>query len=187
MKTLLYLSIWFILTSCNTVSEPAILDPSDPNLILENGVLLRKKKPFEGQLQQHFENGVMQSSITYKKGRKNGVERQWYNNNQLAVERYYTQGTKTGTHRGWWPNTNPKFEYNFDLHGAYHGEIIEWYTEGQQYKSFHYTHGKEIGSQKLWKQSGAIKANYEVRNGERFGLIGLKKCFTVKTDSNEIK
>ena len=31
----------------------------------------------------------------------------------------------------------------------------------------------------LWDLNGNIKANYEVINGERYGLIGLKKCFTV--------
>jgi antitoxin component YwqK of YwqJK toxin-antitoxin module len=52
---------------------------------------------------------------------------------------------------------------------------------------FNYKNGKETGSQRLWKPDGSIKANYEVVNGERFGLIGLKKCYTVTVDKNEIK
>ena len=31
----------------------------------------------------------------------------------------------------------------------------------------------------IWDLDGNIKANYEVINGERYGLIGLKKCFTI--------
>ena len=46
--------------------------------------------------------------------------------------------------------------------------------------AFHYIDGKEVGSQKLWQEDGRIKANYEVKNGERFGLIGLKKCDPVQ-------
>ena len=45
--------------------------------------------------------------------------------------------------------------------------------------SFNYINGKEAGKQLLLKSNGNIKANYEVVNGERFGLIGLKKCYTV--------
>ena len=50
--------------------------------------------------------------------------------------------------------------------------------------SFHYKNGKEVGSQRLWKADGSIKANYEVVGGERFGLIGLKKCYNM--DISEI-
>ena len=39
----------------------------------------------------------------------------------------------------------------------------------------------------MWKDDGTIKANYEVVNGERFGLIGLKKCYTVTVNEDEVK
>ena len=35
--------------------------------------------------------------------------------------------------------------------------------------------------------TGAIKANYIVVNEERYGLIGLKKCYSVTSDKNEIQ
>ena len=36
--------------------------------------------------------------------------------------------------------------------------------------------GYEEGSQKAWWQNGVIRANYVVKNGRRYGLIGLKLC-----------
>ena len=68
----------------------------------------------------------------------------------------------------------------------YHGNVKEWYSNGQLYRDFNFNNGKEVGSQKLWKLDGTIKANYEVVKGERFGLIGLKKCYQVSVGSDEI-
>ena len=52
--------------------------------------------------------------------------------------------------------------------------VCFWVT----FRDFNYINSKETGSQKLWYETGKIKANYEVINGERFGLIGLKKMLS---------
>ena len=39
----------------------------------------------------------------------------------------------------------------------------------------------------MWKYDGTIQANYEVVNRDRFGLIGLKKCYTVTVNKDEIE
>ena len=53
--------------------------------------------------------------------------------------------------------------------------------------NFNFIEGVEDGPQKLFKLNGAIKANYIVVNEERYGLIGLKKCYSVTSDKNEIQ
>ena len=75
--------------------------------------------------------------------------------------------------------SSPSRTYVFDNNGRYNGKVEEWYVNGQKLREFNYTEGLENGKQKLWDLDGNIKANYEVINGERYGLIGLKKCFTV--------
>ena len=75
----------------------------------------------------------------------------------------------------------------FNEKGEFHGVVKEWYKSGQIFRDFNYAEGKELGSQRMWKNDGTLKANYEVVNGERFGLIGLKKCYTVTVDSVEVK
>ena len=55
----------------------------------------------------------------------------------------------------------------------------EWYRNGQKAKEFHFTNGKEEGSQKMWESNGKLRANFITKNGERYGLIGLKKCYSV--------
>ena len=102
----------------------------------------------------------------------------------------YRQGKKIGIHKGYYENGNPKFEYHF-IQGEHHGIAKEWYENGQDYKFFHYNMGYEEGSQKAWWENGVIRANYVVKNGRRYGLIGLKLCMnpenSVKNLNSKIK
>ena len=104
----------------------------------------------------------------------------------LAEERQYKQGLKVGRHRGFWRDGSLKFEYNYNDKGMYHGSFKEWYRNGQQLREFNYIEGKENGAQKMWLMNGNIRANYVVKDGERYGLIGLKKCYTVNAKDEKI-
>lgn len=165
-------------------SEQLVLS-QDENLKLVNGVLNYNDTPFSGALVSYFNETNLKSKIQYRNGRKDGFEKRWNNNDVLIEERFYIKGNKSGIHKGWWGYNNPKFEYVFNNRGMYNGNVKEWYENGQLYRSFNYEEGKEVGSQRLWKIDGTIKANYEVVNGERFGLIGLKKCFQVTVGVDE--
>ena len=162
------------------------VEVSNPFLSLNNGVLFHEKLPFSGILVSYYSEEQLKSEVHYYNGKKHGQEKKWYANKDLAEVRYYTNGNKSGTHEAWWPNGNKKFDYHFNNKGEYHGNVTEWYRAGQTFKAFNYINGKEVGSQKLWQNDGRIKGNYEVVNGERFGLIGLKKCYTVTTNSDEV-
>ena len=87
----------------------------------------------------------------------------------------YHAGKKIGKHLGFWENGQPQFEFYFE-DGEHHGIAKEWYQNGQPYRTFHYEHGYEQGSQKMWWENGIIRANYVIKNGRRYGLIGLKLC-----------
>ena len=164
-----------------------MVEASDKNLKLDNGVLLYNETPFEGQLVSYYEAEKLKSKIEYAGGKKHGYEKQWYDSGNKLIERFYKKGFKTGIHKSWWTDGKQKFEYHFNEKGEFHGVVKEWYKSGKIFRDFNYVDGKEVGSQRLWKFDGTIKANYEVVNGERFGLIGLKKCYTVTTNSYEIK
>ncbi|OEK07597.1 hypothetical protein A8C32_17525 [Flavivirga aquatica] len=188
LQSLKYLALFICLFySCNSAERSRkTLDVLDSNLRLENGVLFYKKTPFNGELVAKYENEKLKSKIEYLGGRKHGYEKQWYDDGTKFMERYYSKGFKTGTHKAWWHNGILKFEYHFNNKGEYHGSVKEWYKTGQLFRKFNYKKGKEVGSQRLWKIDGAIKANYEVVNGERYGLIGLKKCYKVTVNSDDI-
>lgn len=109
----------------------------------------------------------------------------WYSNGQIMERRYYVEGKKVGVHMGWWPNGNKRFEYHYS-EDMYHGKVREWYENGQLYKRFHYKDGHEEGFQQMWKPDGRIAANYEVRNGRKYGLTGVKNCTSVWEDEDTI-
>lgn len=176
---------FFLLLSCE--EKKLLVDKTSPELQLENGVLNYQGNPFDGLLVSMYNPASYKMKLEYKEGRKDGYEKQWYFNGELSQSRLYSQGIKTGNHLGWWEDGVQKFDYDFNEKGEYHGSRKEWHKNGQLVRDFNYSNGKEIGSQRMWTDSGKIRANYEVKNGERFGLIGLKKCYTVNTDSNELQ
>lgn len=176
-----------ICASCGPDREIYVIDAQHHELLLNNGVLMYKEQPFNGILEDYYSNGLKKVEVMYDDGRKHGVETQWYFDGAIAARRHYFEGKKSGLHKGFWENGNNKFIYQFNNMGAYDGNIKEWYRSGEIMRDFNYVNGKENGSQKMWMQNGSIRANYEVVNGERFGLIGLKKCYQVTTGSDEIK
>ncbi len=178
----------FLFLSCEKEEKVVSyeIDATNSDLKLENGVLLYKSKSFTGFLNHYDKVNQTQNRTHYLSGKKDGKELKKYRNDQIAEERFFRKGMKVGTHKSFWPNGIPKFEYHFNDEGVYHGNFKEWYTNGQLAKEFHYVQGKEDGPQKMWRYDGKIRANYVVKNGERFGLIGLKKCYAVNTKNEEI-
>lgn len=186
LKTHILLLLLFV-SACIKTENKLTVTSANPNLQLDNGIMLYNQKPYSGNIKDYYNNGNLKSDIEYVNGRKHGIEKQWFLNSKLAIERHYTKGIKTGIHKGWWENGTQKFEYYFNTKGMYNGIHKEWYTSGQIYRDFNYINGQEVGKQRLYKNNGKIKANYEVVNGERFGLIGLKKCKTVTINSTSLK
>ena len=94
---------------------------------------------------------------------------------RLCMSDSYISGKKNGVHRGWWTSGSRKFEYTFvdDLN---EGVAKEWFEDGTPLRVFNYVNGKEEGGQEMWYADGSIRANYVVRNGRRYGLIGAKPC-----------
>ncbi|CAL2108574.1 conserved hypothetical protein [Tenacibaculum sp. 190524A02b] len=153
---------------------------------LKNGVLFYNEEAYTGVLLSFDKVNKTNNTSEYKEGKKHGKELKKYQNEVLAEERFYTKGNKSGVHKGWWKNGGLKFEYHFNTTGEYHGIVREWYKNGQPCKFFNYEEGKEKGSQQMWQPNGKLRANYIVKNGDRFGLIGLKKCYTVNTIDEKI-
>ena len=176
-----------IFLSYNERDEKLTVNAQHPNLKWVNGVMNYKEIMFTGQLVTYDKKGHLKTKIEYNNGKKNGKENRWYPDGSVSIERFYRSGIKIGTHRAWWPNKNQKFIYHFNKKGEYDGNVKEWYKTKQLFRDFNYEIGQEVGSQRLRKIDGSIMANYEVIGGERFGLIGLKKCYKLTTNSNEIK
>ncbi len=130
---------------------------------------------FTGYQFSLYENGDTAFINSYFNGVQEGTQKKWYANKQLTEERFYINGKKEGIHRGWWPDGKNKFIFEA-LNNEYNGEFKEWYSSGLLGKQFHYNNGQEEGSQRLWWDNGTVRANYVIRKGKKYGLIGLVTC-----------
>jgi antitoxin component YwqK of YwqJK toxin-antitoxin module len=108
-------------------------------------------------------------------GLEEGLHRKWYPDGQLAEARNYINGKKEGLQQGWWPDGKKRFSFTA-ANDEYEGVFREWYSSGLPGKEFHYKNGHEEGSQRLWWDNGTVRANYVIKNGKKYGLLGLKTC-----------
>ncbi len=122
-----------------------------------------------------FANGDTELVQSYFNGLEEGPQRKWYGNKQLAEEHFFINGKKEGLQQGWWADAKQKFIYHFS-NDLFTDELKEWNAAGQLNRDFHYMNGQEEGSQKMWWDNGTIRANYVIRDGKKYGLIGLKIC-----------
>ena len=44
----------------------------------------------------------------------------------------------------------------------------------------HYANGVEVGLQRAWRENGTLYANYEVRDGKRYGVVNARLCYSIK-------
>lgn len=209
MRIVQYALVYFMLgsmtISCHTMNpvdsfekpipidsvEAAIVIPNlyinqlDTSLKFHQDTLYFQSNKFSGYVFKLYTSKDTAFLETYWNGLEQGVHQKWYPNKQLAEYRIFHLGKKEGKHVGFWEDGKPKFEYHF-LEGELQGVTNEWYQNGQPYKVMHYKKGYEEGSQKMWWENGVIRANYVVKQGRRYGLIGLKLCMTPK-DSIDFK
>ncbi|MCP4438386.1 MAG: hypothetical protein GY810_05525 [Aureispira sp.] len=198
IKTIGLLGLFFGLLACNQPSPKTtvalttrvaipnqLVQHNDPFLEKIEGILYYQNLPFSGQQEEQYPDGNTKELSTYWEGKKHGKSLGWHNNAQQLFERYYNHGLKEGQHKGWWANGQLKFDYQF-LAGEHHGTAQAWYESGQLYKLFNYLHGKEEGRQQMWTEEGEYKANYVIKNGRRYGLIGSKPCYTIEEQEQSI-
>jgi antitoxin component YwqK of YwqJK toxin-antitoxin module len=146
-----------------------------------------KQEKYSGFLFELYPNNQDTLSIEgYKNGLLNGVSKRWYENKILMEERYFEEGKKNGKHTAFWEDGKKKFQFS-TKNDAYEGEMTEWASDGKLYHVGNYVNGQEEGSQKMWYDNGKIRANYVIRNGKRFGLLGTKNCKNVSDSIFVIK
>ncbi|MGB4742170.1 MAG: toxin-antitoxin system YwqK family antitoxin, partial [Flavobacteriaceae bacterium] len=98
----------------------------------------------------------------------------------------YKNGQKNGKQVAYFDNGNKKFEF-IAVNDIYEGELKEWNIRGDLIHLATYKNGQEEGTQKMWYDNGKIRANYVMKNGKRYGLLGTKNCTNVSDSIFRIK
>ena len=148
---------------------------SDTGFHFKQDTLYFKTEKYSGKQYEIYPSKDTAFVKSYLNGMLEGPQKQWYDNKVLAEERLYISNKKEGLHQSWWPNGKPRYKYHF-YNDEFHGEVLEWYETGQLFKKFHYTDGHEEGSERLWYEDGSVRANYVIKKGKKYGLIGIKLC-----------
>jgi antitoxin component YwqK of YwqJK toxin-antitoxin module len=154
---------------------PVYKNASDTDLSKHHDTIFYKDQFFTGFRYSLYPNNDTAVLDSYFNGVEEGIQKKWYPNHQLLEERFYINGKKEGTHKAWWPDGKEKM-YFTAYNDKYEGEFKEWYSSGLLGKYFHYKNGQEEGSQRLWWDNGSVRANYVIREGKKYGLLGLKTC-----------
>lgn len=148
--------------------------------------LLHKKAKFSGVIFQLYQNGDTAANIQYLNGMQDGIVTKWYPNRQLMETRNFVNGKKNGMQIAYFENGNKKFEFKA-VNDTYEGEMKEWNIDGKLIHLATYKNGQEEGIQKMWYDNGKIRANYVMKNGKRYGLLGTKNCTNVSDSIFNIK
>ncbi len=151
------------------------INANDTSFVTHGDTLYYQQNYFSGYQFSLYDNDDTAFISSWFNGVEEGTQKKWYANKQLAEERFYINGKKEGIHKGWWPDGKPKFYFSA-FSDVYEGEFKEWYASGLLGKQFHYVNGQEEGSQRLWWDNGTVRANYVIRKGKKYGLIGLVTC-----------
>lgn len=103
------------------------------------------------------------------------MEKKYFPSGKLMEKRQVINGVRHGWQTAYWENGRKRFEYRA-VNDAYEGELKEWAENGQLFHVAHYKNGQEDGLQQMWHPNGAIRSNYVIIQGRRFGLLGTKNC-----------
>lgn len=187
LRNSIYLLVIIVFFGCKgepaktiVFSEPSQL--ANFELEMNNGLLTQSHMPFTGRLINLFSGTKDTAEVSsYVNGREDGEWKKFYSNHQIKEIRYFKNGKKTGSYKTWWENGKKQLEYNF-VADEYEGSCKEFNEKGVLMRIMNYKKGQEEGEQKWWYDGGKIKANYIIKDGRRYGLLGTKNCINV-TDS----
>jgi antitoxin component YwqK of YwqJK toxin-antitoxin module len=100
--------------------------------------------------------------------------RYWYPNQTLQQERFFAAGKNRVYIKAGGPMV--RLSLNIPLVKTSTMAVKEWYTNGMLFRVFHYNMGHEEGCEQMWWENGTVRANYVVKDGQQYGLIGRKLC-----------
>lgn len=154
---------------------------NEANVQLQNeaGIFTHNRQPFTGTVYSLLPNQRDTMAVgSFIDGKEDGEWRRYFAAGQLMEKRFYSAGKKAGVYEAWWPDGRQRLLYHFS-DGEYEGACEDWAENGVLISEMNYHRGHEDGPQKQWYDNGKIKANYVIKDGRRYGLLGTKNCVNV--------
>jgi len=172
----------YLLQGCSfdEMEVPAVYtDAASVVSMTRGGVLYANGLPYSGYLFSLYPQSTDTAFVGgYVNGKAEGQHREYYPGGNPNSVRTFQQGRKEGQYMAWWYNGRPKLIYLFE-NDEYEGLCSEWAENGVIVRQMNYHLGREQGKQQAWDSEGKQLANYEVRNGRKYGITGVKGCATL--------
>jgi antitoxin component YwqK of YwqJK toxin-antitoxin module len=157
------------------------ISADNPQISFENAGVFYQGNPFSGKLfSLDPQTQDTLKTEAYLEGNRHGKWIQYYPKHVLKEFRFFDHGKKKGAFVQYFPTGKKQQEYHFH-NDEYQGVAREWNERGILIREMHYVAGHEEGSQKLFYDNGQVRANYVMKNGRRFGLLGTKNCVNVSS------
>jgi antitoxin component YwqK of YwqJK toxin-antitoxin module len=156
-------------------------------IVQRNDTVFLHNKPFTGILYTLYDDKKHDTMLItqYWEGKPHGFWKSFYEksyenlkNQKIKEIRQFDKGKKVGKLESYWENGQKKLTYFFE-NDEYQGTCKTWSKSGILISEMNYQKGHEEGSQKTWYDNGKIRANYIIKKGRRFGLLGTKNCKNV--------
>ena len=141
---LIILSISLVLLSCGSQGQTIEVGSDEYDDFrgdLPHYVSLYRKKPFNGNLTDHYENGQLKFKVSYKNGKWDGLSEEYYENGQLMGKLSYKDGE------------------------IENGPSEEYYENGQLKKKVSFKDGKENGPSEEYYENGQLLHNWTYEDG----------------------
>jgi antitoxin component YwqK of YwqJK toxin-antitoxin module len=159
-----------------------------------NGVTHERyeQKPFTGIGIGYYGNGKKFRQIPYKKGRADGLAKEWdihgnltaeaeykmgirygretqyYDNGKKRLEVYYQNGKPSGTVTEWYED-GPIMSRGDVLNGEYYGKHTWWYPNEQTEQIIEYQNGVAEGKVQKWYNNGVLRKSTDFQKGQPNG------------------
>lgn len=119
---------------------------------------------------KYHPNGKESYKVSYKNGKKVGLEVQFSEDGILIAEGEYHEGKPVGKHYRKTPQDQLLYLANFDSEGQLIEPIVEYNSEGQKVLEYFKNDAGYQGQFSEWYPSGALKRNYHYLNDQFDGL-----------------
>jgi len=160
-------------------SDTPIYNKSEYSIVDE--LLYRNQVLYSGSVKNIFPDGKIIFS-EYKNGLKHGVEIEILSNRKMRSNKRYIKGLENGLQKIWYPDGTLASTYTMKL-GKLNGVFQEYFPVGNLKSTSEYINGEEVKSIH-YNLSNSLIANYEIRNGRKYGLNLSAQCMSsVKSDT----
>lgn len=154
-----------------------------PQLIRVENLYYHSEELFSGKASLISDDKMELGNVEIDNGKLNGLVLEWFPDGAKKTRKVFKEGFEDGIQKGWHTTGFISYEYE-----AEQGKILnvykEYFPNGNMQIEKKYEDGVEVAN-KILNLNGKVIANYVLKNGRYYGLMGSGNCVTVTNLAKE--